>query len=147
MSGVICAIRGGPHSLPTIDRAISLAKENACPLHFLYVVNIEFLSRTSLSRTHTVTEEIRQMGDFIVLAAQTRAEAQGVTARGVVREGKVLDEIVELCHETGSTYVVVGRPQAKREENIFNHELLQKFSQRIEKETRAIVIYPEEGLS
>jgi nucleotide-binding universal stress UspA family protein len=147
MSGVVCAIRGGPHSRPTIDRAISLAKENACPLHFLYVVNIEFLSRTSISRIHIITKEMRQMGDFILLSAQAGAEARGVIAHGVVREGEVFDEIVALCRETASNYVVLGRPHAtgEEEENVFTHELLQQFGQRIEEETGAKVVYPEES--
>jgi nucleotide-binding universal stress UspA family protein len=124
---------------------VRLAKENACPLHFLYVVNIEFLSRTSISRIHVISTEMRHMGDFIVRAAQAGAEAQGVTAYGVVREGKVFDEIVDVCHETSSDYVVLGKPHIKGEENIFTHELLDQFSQRIEAETGARVVFPEEG--
>ena len=39
MSGIVCAIRGGPDSQPTIRRAISLAKETNLSLYFLYVIN------------------------------------------------------------------------------------------------------------
>lgn len=144
MSGVICAVRGGPHSQPTIDCAVDLAIEHACPLHFLYIVNIEFLARTSLSRASTVSKEMRFMGEFIVLAAQAAAEKRGVEANSVVREGNVNDEIIALCHETGADYVVVGRPHVKGEENVFTHELLQEFGDRITQETGARVIYPEE---
>jgi nucleotide-binding universal stress UspA family protein len=145
MSGVVCAIRGGPHSQPTIDCAINLALEHRCPLHFLYVVNVEFLSRTSLSRTSTITKEMLYMGEFIVLAAQAAAEKHDVKAKGVVREGNVSEEIVALCHETGADYVVVGRPHTKTERNVFSQELLHQFSDRIEKETGARVVYPEAG--
>ena len=145
MSGVICAIRGGPHSQPTIDCAINLSIEHRCPLHLLYVVNIEFLARTSLSRVNTISKEMHNMGEFIVLAAQTAAEKRGVTANSVVREGNVSDEIVALCQETGADYVVVGRPHIKGEENVFTHDLLQQFSDRIEEETGARVVYPEAG--
>ncbi|RMF49572.1 MAG: universal stress protein, partial [Anaerolineae bacterium] len=47
MSAIVCAIRGGPASQPTIRRAIALALETSLPLHFLYVVNLDFLSSTS----------------------------------------------------------------------------------------------------
>ena len=146
MSGVICAIRGGPHSQPTIDCALNLAIEHNCTLHFLYVVNLEFLARTSLSRVDTISKEMHYMGEFIMLATQTAAEKRGVKASGVVREGDVSEEIIALCHETGATYVVVGKPHTKIEENVFTNDLLQQFSDRIEKETGARVVYPEAGL-
>ena len=44
MSGVICAVRGGPDSQSTVARAIALARESGLPLYFLYVVNLDFLA-------------------------------------------------------------------------------------------------------
>jgi nucleotide-binding universal stress UspA family protein len=146
MSGVICAIRGGPHSHPTIDCAIDLAIEHDCPLQFLYAVNVEFLARASLSRPDTITKEMHHLGEFIVLAAQTAAEKRGIKASGVVREGDVSEEIIALCHETGADYVVVGRPHHRVQESVFTHDLLQKFADRIQKETGARVVYPEAGI-
>jgi hypothetical protein len=67
MTGIICAIRGGPASQPTIARSIALAQETSLPLHFLYVVNLDFLTRTSLSRVHVIAQEMQQMGEFILL--------------------------------------------------------------------------------
>ena len=45
MSGIVCAVRGGPASQPTLQRAITLAKETGLPLFFLYVVNLDFSIR------------------------------------------------------------------------------------------------------
>ena len=146
MSGLICAIRGGPHSQPTINCAIDIASEHHLPLYFLYVVNIDFLARTSLSRADTITKEMHYMGEFIVFSAQTAAERRGIKANGVVREGNVSEEIIALCHETRADYVVVGKPHTRVEENIFTHDLLQQFSDRIQKETGARVVYPEAGI-
>ena len=78
MSGIVCAVRGGPASQPTIQRAIALAKETGLPLFFLYVVNLDFLDSTTRSRTHTISKEMAQMGEFILLMAKSKAEAQGV---------------------------------------------------------------------
>lgn len=44
MSGIVCAIRGGPFSRPTIDKAIALSRESGQQVHFLYVINLDFLS-------------------------------------------------------------------------------------------------------
>jgi nucleotide-binding universal stress UspA family protein len=143
MSGIVCAIRGGPDSQPTIAQAISLAKETELPLNFLYIVNLDFLSRTASSRVQILSAEMHQMGEFILLAAQSLASAQGVTVQGLVRHGNVREEIVGLCHEIGADYLVLGHPHPSREESVFTHESLAHFTAQIEEQTGAKVILAE----
>ena len=102
MSGIVCAIRGGPDSQPTIAQAISLAKETELPLHFLYVVNLDFLSHTTSSRVHTISMEMHQMGEFILLSAQSLASTLGITTEGAIRHGNVMEEI-------GTNFFVASR--------------------------------------
>ncbi len=143
MSGIVCAIRGGPHSQPTIARAIALARETGLPLYFLYVVNLDFLSHTASSRVHTISEQMHQMGEFILLMAQDTAARQGTTAEGMVRHGNVGDEIVTLCHEIGADYLVLGWPRLQREDAVFTHDLLRQFITRTEEQTGAKVVLPD----
>jgi len=145
MSGIVCAVRGGPDSRDTIARAIAQAQATGLPLYFLYVVNLDFLSHTSSSRVHTISQEMHQMGEFILLAAQAKAEAQGVQAEGVVRHGNVGEEIVKLCHELNVDYLVLGRPKVQEEESVFTQELLRKFIEDTEEQTGAQVLLPEGG--
>jgi nucleotide-binding universal stress UspA family protein len=140
MTGIVCAIRGGPDSQPTIARAITLAQETHLPLFFLYVVNLDFLVHTSSARTHVISEQMHQMGEFILLAAQASASQQGVGAEGVVRHGDVGEEIVNLCHELTADYVVLGRPRLELEESVFSQELWHRFIERAEKQTGARVV-------
>ncbi len=143
MSGVVCAIRGGASSQPTINQAINTALEKNLPVYFLYVLNLDFLNKGSQSRTQTITEEMQELGEFILLAAQSQAEQQGVTAAGVIREGDVVgEEIIGLCHELKADYVILGRPKAATEQNVFTHEEIDQFGRHIELETEAKVIYP-----
>lgn len=145
MSGVVCAIRGGPHSLPTISMAVSLARETNQPLYFLYVVNLDFLARTTSIRTHTINQEMEEMGEFILLSARGWAADQGVPAEGLVRHGAVGEEIVSLCNEVGAEYLVIGRPQLESDEdNVFTHARLQRFADQVKEQTGAEVIMPEE---
>ena len=65
MNGIVCAIRGGPHSQPTINKAISLAWETGLPLFFLYIVNLDFLTHALSTRTHTINQEMELMGEFV----------------------------------------------------------------------------------
>jgi len=140
MSGIVCAIRGGPDSQATIAKAIALATDTGLPLYFLYIVNLDFMSHTASSRVHTISEEMHQMGEFILLTAQTTASAQGVPAKGVVRHGNVGEEIIGLCHELAADYLVLGRPQVQREESLFTYELLTQFVEQTEEQTGAKVL-------
>ncbi len=143
MSGIVCAIRGGPASQPTIEKAITVAAENEIPLFFLYVINLQFLTRTSISRTNALVEELHEMGEFILSAAQAQAQARGVSAEGVIRDGQVLDEIIQLCQEVEADYVVLGQPKNQKDQNVFTHERLSAFGQRIEQESGAKVVLAE----
>jgi nucleotide-binding universal stress UspA family protein len=143
MSGIVCAVRGGPASRPTIDKAIQLAKESGLPLYFLYIVNIDFLDHTTRSRVHTISQQMHQMGEFILLAAQAAAKSKGIEAQAVVRHGKVTEEISTLCHEIQADYLVVGRPKFHLEDSLFTETLLVEFIKRVEDQTGAHVILPE----
>ena len=144
MSGIVCAIRGGPHSLPTIRVAVSLARETGQPLYFLYVVNLDFLARTTSTRTHTINQEMEEMGEFILLSAKGWAADHGASAEGLVRHGVVGEEIVALCQEVGADYLILGRPQLESDEdNVFTHARLNTFADMVKEQTGAQVIMPE----
>jgi nucleotide-binding universal stress UspA family protein len=144
MPGIVCAVRGGPASQPTIHKAIALAQETRHKINFLYVVNLDFLERTASSRTHTISKELRQMGEFILLTAQVQAQRQGVDADGVILEGNVGEEIIRLCQDTQADYVVLGSPKGEHEDNAFTRERLNKFVRLIESTSGAKVILVEE---
>ena len=143
MSGIVCAIRGGPASQPTIAKAIALAQETGLPLYFLYVVNLDFLAQTPTSRVHTISQEMHQMGEFILLMAQETAARQDISADGVVRQGNVAEELIGLCHELEADYLVAGKPKAEQEDTVFTQELLHEFARRTEEQTGAAVVFPE----
>jgi nucleotide-binding universal stress UspA family protein len=143
MPGIVCAVRGGPASQPTITRSISLAQETGQMLYFLYVVNLDFLSHTASSRVHTISEQMAQMGEFILLMARDAAARQGVEARGVIRHGDVGEQIIGLCHELQADYLVLGRPKVEQEDTAFTEELLHQFVARTEEQCGATVVFPE----
>jgi nucleotide-binding universal stress UspA family protein len=140
MSGIVCAIRGGPSSRATTTEAINLAKMTNLAVHFLYVVNLDFLSRTATSRISVISEEMRQLGESILSMAQARATAEGVIAQGVIRNGAVGEQIVRLCHELDAEYLVLGRPQPDKEDNVFPKARLDEFIEQLEAQTGATVV-------
>ena len=143
MPGVVCAIRGGPQSRPTIKRAIELARATNLPLYFLFVVNLDFLSQSTSTRTNSISKDLHQMGMFILLTAQSMAEAHGIRADRVVRHGNVAKEIITLSREVATSHVVLGYPVRENEENVFSQDRLRKFSRRIAAESGAEVVLVE----
>jgi len=143
MSGILCAVRGGTDSQTTIARAIQLAQETGLPLHFLYVVNLDFLSYTSSSRVHTISREMEQMGEFILASAESSAVSKGVSVESSIRHGNVMKEIIATCHEIQVDYLVLGQPRMQREDSLFTQEQLEKFIHRTEEQTGAKVILSE----
>jgi nucleotide-binding universal stress UspA family protein len=141
MSGIICAIRGGPASQPTIDYAIQLAKETDQDVRFLYVINIDFLERTESSKVQTISVEMEHMGEFILLLACDGANSQGVEAEGTVRHGSISDEIIQLASELEAKHVVIGSPRGDGDEDVFTQERLGSLRDKIEEETGAEVIF------
>lgn len=141
MSGIICAVRGGPASQPTIEKAIALAKESNLILNFLYVVNLDFLSHTQISRTSTISDELNQMGEFILLTAQEKASARGVDTKAVIRHGNVREEIINLAKEIEANYVVLGLPVGEEEKNVFIVDRIKEFEKTIEEESGAEVVF------
>lgn len=146
MPGIVCAVRGGPASQPTIAKAIALAQETGLSLYFLYVVNLDFLSQTPTSRVHTISQEMHQMGEFILLMAQETSARQGISADGVVRHGSVGEELIGLCHELQADYLVLGKPRVEQEDAVFTEDRLRDFVARIEEQTGARVVFPQEDV-
>lgn len=145
MSGILCPIRGGPGSKGAIELGIQLAKQTGEQLHFLFVVNLDFLNLTVTSRTQVLSAEMRGMGEFILLTARAKAEEEGVIAGCTVRQGGVMEEIMNLAKEIEASHVILGRPQREEEENIFTVDRLQAFVQRLEEETGSKVMLVETG--
>ncbi|NIS78768.1 MAG: universal stress protein [Anaerolineales bacterium] len=139
MSGILCPIRGGPGSQPAIELGISLAVETHEPLHFLFVVNLDFLMATERGRTHVLSEEMRGMGEFILLTAQAKAEKGGVNAGGTVRQGNVMEEIIAMAKEMEASYIILGRPR-QEEGDVFTADRLETFIEVCERETGSKVV-------
>jgi nucleotide-binding universal stress UspA family protein len=142
MSVIVCAIRGGPASRATVAQALTLAQQTGLPLHFLYVVNTDFLSGTDRSDVRVPLEQLHQMGASVLLTVQALADSHGVTAQREVRYGKVEDEIAGLCRERGADYLVLGRPQGGDGKGVFTETSLTKFIERIEEQADAQVVLP-----
>lgn len=113
MNTILCTTRGGEASYPNQDRAIQLAKEQASPLIFLHVTNIEFLDRLSSPVLVDVESELIHMGEFVLAMAQERAEKAGIEADTVCKSGDLKQALEEVIEEFNIHTVVLGSPEGE----------------------------------
>ena len=131
--GIVCATRGGEGSEPTTDYAISRAKELKLPLVFLYIADVEFMKYTEMGRTSLVADEVRKMGEFIMLTMVERAEQQGVAAEYAVRQGEFRAQLVDYIKERQPQLLVLGCPLP--DSCYFQPDALAKLAEEIKEET------------
>jgi nucleotide-binding universal stress UspA family protein len=142
MSLVLCATRGGEASIPTQEKAISLAKEKGLALAFLYVADSSFLNKTAAAVVVDVDEELIHMGEFLLTMAVERAVEQGVTAEPIIRTGVIREALPEVSRELGASFIVLGRPAG--ESSRFQESEFEKFSEWLQNETDATIVVYEE---
>lgn len=147
MGAILCAVRGGPASQHTIKRAIGLALKKKLPLHFLYVVNLDFFVQVTGARMQTAERELKELGEFILTMAMDEATQSGVSAITHVRQGNVHEQIIKICIELGITFVVVGATIEHQKGNVPPRFLISKFGKKIEAKTRATIVVARPGES
>lgn len=140
MGLVLCATRGGEESIVTQQKAISIAKERADPLVFLYVADSSFLDKTAAAVVVDVQDELMHMGEFFLVMAVERAAEEGVGAKAVIRAGSFVPTFIEVAHELEATTIVIGRPGG--ETGRFNEEDFSAFCHYLAEETQAEIITP-----
>ena len=133
MSKILCATRGGEASYRTQDAVIARARRDGAQVLFLYVVDLDFLSKTARAvRPDVVQHEMERMGSFLLAMACERAAKEGVEARPVLRSGALADALMDVAREEAVTLIAVGRPAR---EGVFELAGLETLTARIEQET------------
>jgi nucleotide-binding universal stress UspA family protein len=111
MATVLYPTRGGDSTHRNQDWACTLARERGARLVFLYVSNVSFLDRLGgTARIEILEEELDELGEFLLVMAQERAERNGVESERVVRHGQFRLALAEVIEEYEVTTLVLGRP-------------------------------------
>ena len=143
MTNILCPTRGGKESHPNQDFAINLAKERGADLLFMYVSNIQLISRSGPPIVVDIAEELDELGDFLLSMAQERAEKSGVPAKATVRRGVFTDVLKEVIVENQIDTVVLG--SASEETGTVSHEHLQELSEELGQELGVEFIVVQDG--
>jgi nucleotide-binding universal stress UspA family protein len=110
---ILCAVRGVPQSRATVSKAIDLAIEHQARLTFVHVNNADFLMSAGPTMTSLpkVKKQIHSLGEFTMLVLCDRAQRRGVeNVDYILREGRILPQILETLSEQRPDILVIGRP-------------------------------------
>ncbi len=140
MKTIVCAVRGGEKSKPTVDGAIALARDSAARLIFVYVIDAEFLAHATVGRHSITMPQLEAMAEFILLTMQVRAEEQGVSAEYAIREGQVQEQIRAYVLEVHPDILVMGKPAHQEDDDLFTHPVQNAFVQSLQDEAGVEVI-------
>jgi len=143
MKKILCPTRGGKESHPNQDFAINLAKERGAELLFMYVSNIQLISRSGPPIVVDIEEELDELGDFLLSMAQERAEKSAVLVNSTVRRGIFSEVLKEVIIEEKIDTVILG--SAPEGTGLVSHEHLQELSEELSKELGVEFIVVQDG--
>ncbi len=140
---ILCSTRGGKESHANQDFAIRLTQEQGTDLLFLYVSNIQLISRAGPAIVIDIEEELDEVGSFLLSMAQERAEKSGVTAQAIVRRGLFSKVLKDVIIENKIDTVVLGR--SPKEVGMVPHSHLQDLCKELNKALGVEFIIVQDG--
>lgn len=137
---IVCATRGGKTCQSTQNQAIFLAQERDAELFFLYVADPSFAGPIDDALRSALVNELTRLGRSILHLAQTRARAEGIEAKAVVRQGTVRESIVDYIRQVNASTLVIGSPGYGSATQEFTSDELNRFASDIQQATGAEVV-------
>ena len=106
---IVCGVTGSENSEKAVMSAAETAKDDAARLAFVYVVDTRFLQGLTIQLRPKHTEDfLERLGHKILDEAVAVASSKGVSAKKVLRKGKVLDEVSKVIKEEAADLFIVG---------------------------------------
>jgi nucleotide-binding universal stress UspA family protein len=109
LKSVVCGVTGSENSEKAVKAACQMAAAEGARLAFVYVVDVGFLSGLTVQIRPDYAEDfLERLGGKILEEAAAIASSMGVTAKKVLRKGKVVDQLRRVVQEESADLLVVG---------------------------------------
>ncbi|GAB7089832.1 universal stress protein [Halorubrum luteum] len=108
MDSILIATDGSDQVSNAVDHGLDLAETFDAEVHAIYVVETEASYILTVGVSDAEMEEYRAYGEDVVSDVVERAEERGLSGVGVVKAGKVAQEVSDYAHETDVDCVVVA---------------------------------------
>lgn len=125
IKSIVCGITGSENSRKAMVAAADMAQTHSARLTYLYVVDAGFLKGLTIQLTPDYAEEfLERLGDKILDEAVAVAHSKGVTAKKVLRKGKIMEEVCRVVlEETGDILVVSDEGRTFAEKVLFGRRM------------------------
>lgn len=134
MPQIVCATRGGQGSRVVQEEAIRRSQTLGRLLVFLYISDPTSQMPIDASLWPALQAELNWMGQTLLHLARQRAEAAGLLAQVVIRQGDVRTEISRYVRENGVELLLLGASR-HTSANVFGDDAVEQFAAAIQGET------------
>lgn len=100
---------GSEQSEPAISHGLDLAEVFDAKVHALYVIETEATYILTVGLGDEEMEEYREYGKKTVSDIAERASERGTDATGVIKTGRISEEIVEYAEANDINHIVMGK--------------------------------------
>lgn len=100
---------GSDEAEAAVAHGIELAKAFDAKVHALYVIETQATYILTAELGDEEMEQYRDYGEGVVENVAEQAAAAGLDATGIIKVGKISEEIVEYAHNEGVDTIVMGR--------------------------------------
>lgn len=106
-NNILVPTDGSESAEAAFEHALSLAKATGATLHILTVIQTKahYILTVGLGDE---MEEYEEWAENLVKEYDAKAEGEGVGARGVIRKGRVAEEIVDYAESNNIDNIVMG---------------------------------------
>jgi len=105
---VLIPTDGSDQAERAVSHGLDLAEAVGAKVHALYVVETEATYILTVGLDDDEMAEYREYGEETVADVVERAEKRGIEGTGVIRAGRISEEIVEYATENDIDNVVMG---------------------------------------
>ncbi|WP_418282955.1 universal stress protein [Halorubrum sp. DTA98] len=108
MDSILIATDGSEQASMAVDHGLDLAESFDAEVHAIYVVETEASYILTVGVSDEEMDEYRAYGEEVVSDVVERAEARGLDGVGVVKTGKIAQEVVDYAEEADVGGVIVA---------------------------------------
>ena len=100
---------GSEEAAHAVSHGIQLAAEFDATVHALYVIENKATYILTAELGDEQMEKYREYGEGVVSTITEKSNEKGLDAKGIIKKGRVPEEIVEYAEGNGIDHIVMGR--------------------------------------
>lgn len=100
---------GSERAEQAVSQGIEMAAAFDAEVHALYVIENKATYILTVGLSDEDMEEYREYGEEVVSEVANRAADRGLEAKGVIKTGRISEEIVEYAEDNDIDHIVMGK--------------------------------------